>query len=290
MNLKEVVSDRASSILTYKTTKSDSNFEESNLTLSLPRLVKLYEEKSIGEEFRPEEYKVEEQMYELKLPGSLNFIARLTVNWCEVSHQYIEFPDTPMGSYSIMHTYLNAFNKSSTNHCVCGYLKSDVLPDYSVHFEIYGGSDDIRIEPTCGDLKKGQVPNIPHKPDRLINQSYHLQSKKLTLVAKPKSDPDIVAEKADMVKAVRMALEEEEMKAKKSIKKKKEKEKKAKNPKKNKKTDSEKTVNIVELYKKSAPITADIYRAERELWRCAQSYTIQVHFIIIVTFPHLPKK
>lgn len=73
---------------------------------------------------------------------------------CEFSYSYVEFPDTPCGSYSILHVDLNVID--SIGNCICGYADDQIL-DYQVHFKLSSDCDQINIEPTCGTIKNGQV-------------------------------------------------------------------------------------------------------------------------------------
>lgn len=100
---------------------------------------------------------VEEAKEEEIKTNIIYFVAEIVDSWCEISRQFIEFPDTPMGSYSIMYTEINAFNQSSINECVCGYLKTNRADNFECHFKIFGGSSEIMVEPTCGELKCGEV-------------------------------------------------------------------------------------------------------------------------------------
>lgn len=86
---------------------------------------------------------------------------------CELSHQYIEFPDTPCGSYSVMNITLQAFNTVGDLKCWCGYAKKFSTCkkhiEYSVHFEIVGDNKEISIEQTCGKLESGQVRTLLYR-------------------------------------------------------------------------------------------------------------------------------
>lgn len=95
---------------------------------------------------------------------TINFILEVKDNWCEFSHQYIEFPDTPMGSFTLSSTNLNAFNQSSIDECVCGYLNGKRVTNFQCKFEFFGGSDEIMVEPTCGTLNFGEVSLLSNYP------------------------------------------------------------------------------------------------------------------------------
>lgn len=90
---------------------------------------------------------------------NLSIILKGTIvhNWTELSHQHIVFPDTPLGSYSVMSLNIAAINNSSGSECVCGYKKHRYIQNFKCHFEVFGESVDISIEPICGDLQKNQV-------------------------------------------------------------------------------------------------------------------------------------
>lgn len=75
--------------------------------------------------------------------------AKITIPRAEFSYQHIVFPDTPCGSYSTMQINLRLTNSEY-------FLKKSQIDD-TVSFRIYGGSEEITIEPTCGALKKGEV-------------------------------------------------------------------------------------------------------------------------------------
>lgn len=80
---------------------------------------------------------------------------------CDLSHQYVEFPDTPCGSYSIMSITLTAVNKLADFKCACGYIKEfskcKKHLDFDARFEIVGNNSEITIEPVCGRIKNGEV-------------------------------------------------------------------------------------------------------------------------------------
>lgn len=77
--------------------------------------------------------------------------AKIITPLVEFSHQYIKFPHTPCGSYSIMQIQLRAVN---TDYI---FKNSKSKVNYTVKFKIHGGSEEIKIEPSCGIFKKGQV-------------------------------------------------------------------------------------------------------------------------------------
>lgn len=179
--------------------------------------------------------------------NSLKIRFEILDNWCEISHQFVNFEDTPIGSFSLIHTYFNAFNDSSTNECSCGYLKSNKPKRWDCHFEIFGGSDEIRIEPTCGDVRNGG-------------------RRKITLVARPRIDQKVVEERAELYKVIRLEML-------KDLKKKKGKEK-----------------DLKSAYRNVSVESADLYPAEKDLWKTVQPYVIDVKFVVVVTFPKLPQK
>lgn len=80
---------------------------------------------------------------------------------CDISHQHIVFPETPCGSYSIMNIHLRAFKDIFDVDCNCGYLKKfskgQKVLNYDVKYRIFGGNQEIFIQPTCGTLKAGEV-------------------------------------------------------------------------------------------------------------------------------------
>lgn len=76
-----------------------------------------------------------------------------------LSHQYVIFPNTPCGSYSIMSIKLKTLKYLKDPGCLCGYMSSD-LDEFQVHFEICGDSREIIVEPICGDLVSGNVSRL----------------------------------------------------------------------------------------------------------------------------------
>lgn len=87
--------------------------------------------------------------------------AKIVDTLCEFSHQHVIFPETPCGSYSTMTIELRARKNLFDGDCSCGYLKrfsaSRKTLNYSVKFQLIGGSTEIFVEPTCGTINAGEV-------------------------------------------------------------------------------------------------------------------------------------
>lgn len=133
-----------------------------------------------GEEESPEKFK----------PSSeLCFKMGIIDSFCDFSHQIVEMPDTPCGSYSLMKIHLKALNHFLDWDCVCNYLENtSECPkkiNYQVHFEIFGDSKEIFVEPSCGVLRNGERVAI-------------------TVVAKPEVPSEVVEDRARLIKTQKM--------------------------------------------------------------------------------------
>lgn len=51
--------------------------------------------------------------------NQLRVDATIVKPFCEFSYSYVEFPDTPCGSYSMVHVDLNVVD--NIGNCICGY-------------------------------------------------------------------------------------------------------------------------------------------------------------------------
>ncbi|GLV32281.1 hypothetical protein CBL_11762 [Carabus blaptoides fortunei] len=111
--------------------------------------------------------------------------ANVTDYLTELSHQYVIFPETPVGSNTTMDIQFSATNNSSQSDCVCGFVNKNEALNFSCHFEIFGECAEISVEPICGNLMRGQ-------------------SKKLTLIAKPIIENHLLQETAKSYKLQRM--------------------------------------------------------------------------------------
>lgn len=104
-----------------------------------------------------------------KKPCSTEFWlkARIVTPLYEFSHQYVQFPRTACGSYSIMQIELRAVN---TDYF---FKKSKPRFNYTATFRIQGGGQEITIEPSCGFLKKGEVtPQMSYSVKKLIRKNF----------------------------------------------------------------------------------------------------------------------
>ncbi|XP_031353716.1 cilia- and flagella-associated protein 74-like [Photinus pyralis] len=124
---------------------------------------------------------------EVNLRGNaISVRAQVVAPLCDLSHQWVTFPDTPCGSYSLMGIELRAQSGIEGASCVCGYerkrsaCKSHM--EFEARFKIVGDTSGISVEPSCGLLKAGE---------RL----------KLTLVARPELPKELVTETATELKA-----------------------------------------------------------------------------------------
>nr|XP_023018778.1 uncharacterized protein LOC111507668 isoform X1 [Leptinotarsa decemlineata] len=100
----------------------------------------------------------------------------------EISSQHVEFPDTPCGSYSTAEIELRALENEIILEC--DFLKNNsklLLPNYEAWFKITGDNEQIRIEPSCGILKKGEA-------------------KKIILIAKPSTLDHVIKDTAKAIK------------------------------------------------------------------------------------------
>lgn len=70
----------------------------------------------------------------------------------EFSYTYIDFPDTPCGSYSMLCVDLIAAELTVGTEC----KRADVI-DYSAEFKLSSDCEQVVVEPTCGTLRAGKV-------------------------------------------------------------------------------------------------------------------------------------
>lgn len=203
---------------------------------------------------------------------------------CEFSHQFLAFPTTPCGSYSMMTLELRALANPFELQCDCGYLKQKyselfVPIDYEADFEIVNTGSQFEIEPTYGVIKSGE-------------------RKKLTVIARPEIPPDIIEDQAKAMKVeeMRKKLLEARLEAMMNAKqKKKGKEKKEeKKEKKGKKKKKEKKVVVEKVVQESGEVEVadnlvvlnytDYFPAEMCIWRSLEAYSIESGFVCTVRY------
>ncbi|XP_030759567.1 cilia- and flagella-associated protein 74-like isoform X2 [Sitophilus oryzae] len=214
----------------------------------------------------------------------------------ELSHQLVEFPDTPCGSYSTMEIFLNMIRKRMELECETLNKKTKHKENITIRFNISSDNSEISVEPRCGIIKTGQ-------------------SIKLTLLANPLIPKDILDQTAKSIKYQELyEMKLNEFKAsqgKKYGKQNKNKSKKlsiestkskgtvkskeSENSKKGKKTTTpkKKIKNEMETDKKDAeeePVIVipekdleysylDLFPAEMVYWRNMEPYYIKANFI-----------
>lgn len=201
---------------------------------------------------------------------------------CEFSHQFITFPTTPCGSYSIMTLELRALSNPFNLHCDCGYLKKKkpelFTPiDYVADFEIVGTGSQIVIEPTCGTVKSGERV-------------------KITVIARPNTPVDIVEDQAKAMKIeeIRQQWIEEMKREKVAVATKKKggggKEKVKKEKKGGKKEVKVSEIQEQDIYEMEVSENLihlnylDYYPAEMCVWRSLGPYSIESDFICTVHY------
>lgn len=213
--------------------------------------------------------------------NSLQIEATIVNPLCELSHQFLAFPTTPCGSYSIMTIELRAFSNPFELRCDCGYLKKKYpelfFPiEYEADFEIVSTGSQFEIEPTCGVIKSGE-------------------RKKLTVIARPETPDDIVQDQAKVIKIeeIRKRLIEEKLEAK-NAQAKKRKQGKKKGVEEKKKGKKEKEAVVQESGEDSDEVVVldnmvvlnytDYFPAEMCVWRSLEAYSIESGFVCTVRY------
>lgn len=120
------------------------------------------------------------------------------------SHQQVQFPDTPCGSYATLTIELQPYSQIS-KACACGYLQKYQEPkirDFTARFQIFGRDPQFSIEPTCGVLNLDEVFHTfktisPPKKKPIQNI---FQTKKLTLVVRPEIPDQLIEDQAKALK------------------------------------------------------------------------------------------
>lgn len=217
------------------------------------------------------------------IPPNKVYIEATIINpLCEFSHQFLSFPTTPCGSYSIMTVELCAMYNPFDLHCDCGYLKKKnpelFLPiDYEANFEIAGSSKEFTIEPTCGIIKSGE-------------------RKKLTVIAQPEVPTDIIQDQAKAIKIeeirrklIEKRLEKKTTSVKKTKQKKKEKKKRKGKvvEKKDEEKEDEKWNSLDEVPVPENLVVlnyVDYHPAEMYVWRSLEPYSIESSFVCTVHY------
>lgn len=207
---------------------------------------------------------------------------------CEFSHQFLAFPTTPCGSYSMMTLELRALANPFELQCDCGYLQQKypelfVPVDYEADFEIVNTGRQFEIEPTYGVIKSGE-------------------RRKLTVIARPEIPADIIEDQAKAMKIEEMrkklleARLEAMLNAKQKKKGKVKEEKKEKKGKKKKK--KEKNVVVEKVVQDSGEDSEEVevaenlvvlnymdyFPAEMCIWRSLEPYSIESGFVCTVRY------
>ncbi|KAK4878049.1 hypothetical protein RN001_010555 [Aquatica leii] len=201
-----------------------------------------------GEEEEEEEFVINSNKLSVK--------ATILDPLCYLSYQYVEFPDTPCGSYSVMSIHLRARTYVEDAKCVCYYGKKygkcKAHLDYKVRFEVVGDCDQISVEPTCGNLKSGEEI-------------------RLNLIARP------VIPKKEVVKTA-MKLKREELLLTTM----------AQPIPTNKKNQP---VTPTQITDKDIVLTrSDLYRTEIELSKCLKPYFLKANFCCTINYMNLQHK
>ncbi|KAL1502831.1 hypothetical protein ABEB36_007918 [Hypothenemus hampei] len=183
----------------------------------------------------------------------------------EFSHQFVEFPDTPPGSYSMMEVTLSALNREIDQ--LCNPMKNRL--QYKAHFQFYGDSEEIQIEPGCGVLNSGQ-------------------SIKITLLARPNIPKENIEKTAKQLKYEEILHRKKGKNLKKKNKglTKTSHKKKMKKVKKNSDKDT-KSTNEPTIAVKEDELTLnylDLYPAEMVYWRSMEPYYIKATFVCLVEY------
>ncbi|KAF5284925.1 hypothetical protein FQA39_LY16880 [Lamprigera yunnana] len=182
----------------------------------------------------PESFEEDEVVDRFKMKKTEVCVRATILNpLCDLSHQYVEFPDTPYGSYSLAEIHLKARTEIDDTKCTCTYNRKRTkcaTPKYTAHFEIVNDDPQFDVEPTCGTLKSGQMV-------------------KLHVIVKPELDRNIVRKTARELKK-REILEEWEAAHKKSAKK-------ADSP----------PLNLQSIPDDVTLSDSELYHAEKEMWR-----------------------
>lgn len=205
---------------------------------------------------------------------------------CEFSHQFLLFPTTPCGSYSVITIEFRALTNPFNLHCKCGYLKKEnpelfAKIDYQADFEIVGIGSQFSVEPSCGTVKSGEII-------------------KITVIARPEIPADIVEDQAKAMKIEesRKILIEQTLKAKSTANKakvkgkkgkvkkgKKEEGKKNKDKKTKKSSDHEEFSTEIDLPEDLIQLNyLDFFPAEMCVWRSLEPYSIESDFICTVNY------
>ncbi|GJQ85921.1 hypothetical protein Trydic_g21772 [Trypoxylus dichotomus] len=218
----------------------------------------------------------------------------------KLSHQYVVFPNTPCGSFSIMSVQLKTGGNTSNHH-------DDV--DTEAHFKISGDNPQITMEPICGDIKSGKssidlyLIARPCVPDDVIEEKARYL-KRLQIIEEKRKQ---ILQKMEEEKQARLLQEKLEFERKqKLVQKKKNKDKKGKKTDETHEAlenDPEPTISIrteedeplPKITVKPAEVRInffDLYPAEMVLWRDFEPKTIEANFTVQITYPNskTPKK
>ncbi|XP_045465474.1 uncharacterized protein LOC123674595 [Harmonia axyridis] len=194
----------------------------------------------------------------------------------EFSFNYLEFPVTPGGSYSITTTELRPLKYDRKG---CSPDKDEKAPNYRATFRIAGSTEEMKIEPMYGILKSGE-------------------SIKLTLVATPKMNEEVIAacayeDKKKMLYEAKMI--EELRKREEALARKTKKSKTKVGPKTGKKKEKsmmeveatkveDEEINI-EISSEEVQVEySDLYPAELTLWRSIEPYILENNFVCHVEY------
>ncbi|KAL3271293.1 hypothetical protein HHI36_021783 [Cryptolaemus montrouzieri] len=194
----------------------------------------------------------------------------------EFSFNHIEFPPTPGASYSIMTTELRPLKNSGRNYCFCGYQGRQKEVKCQASFRIAGSTSEVRIEPTCGVLSHGE-------------------SIKLTLVATPKINDEVVAAYAfdrrksaifqqkmevEIEKRREISVHKQKRKSKIKLGKKTIKEKEKETP----EGKNELSIHIEVASEEVQLGYLDYYPAEIALWRSIEPYFLNTSFVCYMEY------
>ncbi|XP_076253985.1 uncharacterized protein LOC143192492 isoform X1 [Rhynchophorus ferrugineus] len=94
----------------------------------------------------------------------------------ELSHQLVEFPDTPCSSYSMMNVTLNTLKNRIEKECDRFKKDNKQKVNITANFKFTTDSAEISIEPKCGQIKTGQSIKLnllsnPSVPKEILEQT-----------------------------------------------------------------------------------------------------------------------
>ncbi|KAF5284234.1 hypothetical protein FQR65_LT00234 [Abscondita terminalis] len=211
---------------------------------------------------------------------------------CDLSHQYVEFPDTPCGSYSIMRIDLRAHTCIANSKCLCYYKKKygkckDPL-SYRARFEIGSNDAQFSVEPNGGTLHAGQIKKLhvivrPELPDEKIKeaaQELALRKLEKKSIAKTASSTAAIS-----TEATKMGGASKKVRRERSITKTSE-TTKATETKTKKKIESTKAKRNQIGFADSEVVVSpgDLYRTEKELLKHMEPYVAKARFCCTVSY------